>query len=61
VKGDSCRSFLSKVDQRLKLRIQITPEYTDINIGHGMKKAYIIICQCNEGEETGDTEFIYAV
>jgi len=35
VNGASCRSCFPKVDQRLKLRIPITPEFTAIISGHG--------------------------
>jgi len=41
VNGVSCRSFFPKVDQRLKLRIPITPEFTAIISGHGKTKAYL--------------------
>jgi len=41
VNGVSCRSFFPKVDQRLKLRIPITPEFTAIVSGHGKTKAYL--------------------
>ena len=60
VNGASCRSFFPKVDQRLKLRIPITPEFTAIISGHGKTKAYLNrfkltdnpMCPCNEREQS---------
>ena len=60
VNGASCRSFFPKVNQRLKLQIPITLEFTAIIIGHGKAKAYLNrfkltdnpMCPCNEGEQS---------
>ena len=60
VKGAICRSFFPTVEQRLKLRIPITPEFTAIVSGHGKTKAYLNrfnltdnpMCPCNEGEQS---------
>jgi hypothetical protein len=57
-KGAVCISFFSKVEQRLKIRIPITPEFTAIVSGHGKTKTYLHrfkltdnpMCPCNEGE-----------
>jgi hypothetical protein len=57
VKGAICRSFFPTVEQRLKLRIPLTPEFTAIASGHGKTKAYLNrfnlidnpMCPCNEG------------
>jgi len=60
VKGAICRSFLPTVEQGLKLRIPITPEFTATVRGHGKTKAYLnrfnptdnLMCPCNEGEQS---------
>ena len=41
VKGAICRSFFPNVEQRLRLRIPITPEFTAIVSGHGKTRAYL--------------------
>jgi len=38
-KGALCRSFFSLVQQRLKTKIPITPEFTATVPGHGKKKS----------------------
>ena len=38
VKGADCRSFFPKVEQRLKQKIPLTPEFTALVTGHGKKK-----------------------
>jgi hypothetical protein len=61
-KGAMCRSFFPKIDQRLKLKIPITPEFTAIVTGHGKTKSYLHrfkitdnpMCCCNEGEQTSE-------
>jgi len=61
-KGAICRSFFPIVEQRLKLRIPITPEFTAIVSGHGKTKVYLNrfnltdnpMCPCNEGEQSGE-------
>jgi hypothetical protein len=58
LKGAMCRFFFPTVEQRLKLRIPITPEFTNIVSGHGKTKAYLKrfsltdkpMCPCSEGE-----------
>ena len=58
VKGVICRSFFPNIEQRLKLQIPITPEFTAIVSGHGKTRAYLNrfklidnpMCPCNEGE-----------
>jgi len=60
VNGGSCRTFFPKVDQRLKSRIPITPEFTAIFRGHGKTEAYLNrfkltekpMCPYNEREHT---------
>jgi hypothetical protein len=57
-----CRSFFPAVEQRLKMRIPITPEFTAIVTGHGNTKYYLhrfkipekAICPCNEGMQTSE-------
>ena len=59
-KGALCRSFFPTVEQRLKRRIPITPEFTAIVSGHGKTRSYLHrfkltdnpMCPCNEGEQT---------
>ena len=60
VKGAICRSLFPTVEQKLKIRIPITPEFTAIVCGHGKTKAYLNrfnptdnpMCPCNEGEQS---------
>jgi hypothetical protein len=50
--------FFPTVEQRLKIRIPITPEFTAIVSGHGKTKTYLHrfkltddpMCPCSEGE-----------
>jgi hypothetical protein len=59
-KGAIGRSFFPTIEQRLKIRIPITPEFTAIVSGHGKTKAYLNrfnltdnpMCPCNEGEQS---------
>jgi len=52
--------FFPTVEQRLKIRIPITPEFTAIFSGHGKTKTYLHrfnltdnpMCPCNEGEQS---------
>ena len=52
--------FFPTVEQKLKIRIPITPEFTAIVSGHGKTKAYLnrfnptdnLMCPCNEGEQS---------
>jgi hypothetical protein len=39
-KGAICRSFFPAIEQGLKLRIPVTPEFTAIISSHGKTKAY---------------------
>ena len=63
-KGATCRSFFAVLEQRLKLKISIAPEFTAIVTGHGETKAHLhrfklagnSTCPCNEGQQT--TEYL---
>jgi ribonuclease HI len=60
VKGAICRSFFPNEEQRLRLRIPITPEFTAIVSGHGKTRTYLNrfkiiedpMCPCNKEEQT---------
>jgi ribonuclease HI len=55
-----CRSFFPIVEQRLELKIPVTPEFTAIVSGHGKTKSYLHrfklldnpMCICNEGTQS---------
>jgi len=59
-KGAKCKSFFPTVEQRLKIRIPITPEFTAVVSGHGKTQTYLHrfkltdnpMCPCNEGEQS---------
>jgi hypothetical protein len=59
-KGAICRSFFPMVEQRLKMKIPITPEFIAVVTGHGKTKSYLHrykltdnpMCPCNEGEQS---------
>jgi hypothetical protein len=59
-KGALCRSFFPTVEQRLKVKLLISPEFTALVTGHGKTKAYLYrfkltdspTCPCNEGAQT---------
>ena len=59
-KGALCRSFFPTVEQRLKVKLPITPEFTAMVTGHGKTKPYLHrfkltespTCPCNEGAQT---------
>lgn len=61
-KGAVCRSFFPRLEQRLKIKMPITPEFTALVTGHGMTKTYLHrfkiaddpTCPCNEGQQTPD-------
>jgi hypothetical protein len=61
-KGAECRSFFPKVEQRLRQKIPLTPEFTALVTGHGKTKSYLHRfnltddprCTCNEGQQTPD-------
>ena len=40
-KGDMCRSFFPRLEQRLKIKMPIIPEFTALVTGHGKTKAYL--------------------
>jgi hypothetical protein len=54
------QTFFPTIQQRLKIRIPITPDFTAIVSGHGKTKAYLNrfnltdnpMCPCNEGEQS---------
>ena len=59
-KGALCRSFFPLVEQRLKMKIPITPEFTAIVTRHRKTKSYLHrfkladnpTCPCNEGAQS---------
>lgn len=59
-KGALCRSFVPLVEQRLKMKIPITPEFTAIVTRHRKTKSYLHrfkladnpTCPCNEGAQS---------
>jgi len=61
-KGAVCRSFFPNLEQRLKAKIPITPEFTALVTGHGKTRSYLHrfkladdpMCPCNEGQQTSD-------
>jgi hypothetical protein len=61
-KGAVCRSFFPNLEQRLKTKIPITPEFTALVTGHGKTRSYLHrfkladdpMCPCNEGQQTSD-------
>ena len=58
-----CRSFFPKAEQRLKLKMPITSEFTAIASGHGKTKLYFHMfklidnpmCPCDEGPQSSGT------
>jgi hypothetical protein len=66
-KGALCSSFFPAVEQRLKVKLPITPEFTALVTGHGKAKSYLYIFKltesptwpCNEGDQTSE-HLIYA-
>ena len=56
------KSFFPKIADRLKLRINATPNFTAIVTGHGSIKTYLYkhkiiestMCSCEEGEQSVD-------
>jgi hypothetical protein len=62
VKGVLCRLFFPTVEQRLKIKLPISPEFTALVTGHGKTKAYLYrfklmdspTCPCNEGDQTAE-------
>ena len=56
------KQFFPNVQDRLKLKINVTPNFTAMVIGHGKTRAYLhrfkimehATCPCNEGDQTID-------
>jgi hypothetical protein len=61
-KGAECRSFFPRLDQRLKMRIPLTQEFTALVTEHGKTNFYLHrfklvedpTCPCNQGPQTPD-------
>jgi len=61
-KGVITKSFFPKIADRLILRINATPNFTTIVIGHGNIETYVYkykiignpLCSCDEGEQSFD-------
>jgi hypothetical protein len=61
-KGAITKSFFSKITDRLKLKINITPNFTAIVTRHGNIKTYLakyriiesLMCPCEEGDQSVD-------
>jgi hypothetical protein len=59
-KGALCRSFFPTVEQRLKVKLPISLEFTALVTGHRKTKAHLYwfkltesqTCPCNEGAQT---------
>jgi hypothetical protein len=59
-KGPLCQSFFPVVEQSLKMKLLITPEFTAVITGHGKTKSYLhrfkladdLTCPINEGVQT---------
>jgi len=59
-KGAVCRSFFPNLEQRLKTKIPVTPEFTALVTGHGKIRAYRNrfqladdpMCPCKEAQQT---------
>jgi hypothetical protein len=62
LKTCNSKSFFPKIADRLKLRINATPNFTTIVTGHGNIKTYLYkykiiespMCSCDEGEQSVD-------
>jgi len=61
-KGAITKTFFPKITDRLKLKINVTPNFTTMVTGHGNIKSYLFkhkikdspICSCKRGEQTID-------
>jgi len=57
-KGAVCRSFFPRLEQRLKIKIPTTPEFTALVTTkaylHRFKLTDDSMCPCNEGQQTSD-------
>jgi hypothetical protein len=59
-RGAICISFFPSVEQRLKMKLHTTAEFTAIVTGHGKTQSYLhrfkladnMTCPCNEGVQT---------
>jgi len=57
-----CQSFFPNLEQRLKTKIPITPEFTALVTGHGKTRAYLhrfqladdLMRPCKETQQTSD-------
>jgi len=60
--GAITKSFFPRITDRLKLKINVTPNFTAIVVGHGNIKTYLSkyriiespMCSCEEGAQTVD-------
>jgi len=61
-KGAITKSFFPKIADRLKMKINVTPNFTTMVTGHGNIKSYLRkykildspMCSCKSGEQTAD-------
>ena len=61
-KGAITKTFFPKITDRLKLKINVTPNFTTMVTGHGNIKSYLFkykikdspTCSCKRGEQTTD-------
>ena len=61
-KGAVCRFFFPRLEQRLKMKLRITPEFTALVTGHGKTKSYLHrfiltddpACPCGEERQTSE-------
>ena len=61
-KGAITKTFFPKITDRLKLKINVTPNFTTMVTGHGNIKSYLYkfkikdspMCSCKRGEQTID-------
>jgi hypothetical protein len=61
-KGAMCRLFFLKLEQRLKMKMLLTPEFTALVTGQGNTKSYLHrmkladdpTCLCKEGQQTSE-------
>ena len=61
-KGAITKSFFPKIADRLKIKINVTPNFTTMVTGHGNIKSYLHkykildspMCSCKSGEQTID-------
>ena len=61
-KGEITKLYFPKIADRLKLKINMTPNFTTMMTGHGNIKSYLYtykiidspMCPCKNGEQTTD-------